>query len=442
MQSRINENSAYSTKSELDLFTVPPTQVVTKNSQWEVVKLQNPCTDQGPYTFSVPSGPHYLDLKKNYLHIKLQILHANEQNVVAGDPRVVLINDIGSTLFAMMKIFVGRKLIESCDLYHYRAYIEDLLNYGNDAVLSQLQTRHFFPDTAGQMNETADVNTGATKRRNFFLAGQTVSIIAPLHASLFNQEKLFLSRAQIGIELERNLDAFVLLSPQQPADGNAPVAYKTKVKDMTFYVRKVELEDSVAIGIEHTLLSFAAKYPVRRSLVKSIHIAAAGRSSPNNTLFTGPLPNRVILGLIATGAYHGTLDSNPLNFSHNNVSRVKVIAGGTTYPSHPLTFDYGNGAYQQGYYGLYDALGLIDDNKGLCFSMTDYPNGYCLYGIALGNDGEDSNYWNPIKDGSLSVDLEFSQNVPDGGLELIVYAEFDGLISITHERNVLLDYAP
>jgi len=67
MASLIDHTSVPSGKSELDVFSVPTTQVAVKNGFWCEVNPQNTLTNSGPYEFHIPSDPHFLDLAKNYI---------------------------------------------------------------------------------------------------------------------------------------------------------------------------------------------------------------------------------------------------------------------------------------------------------------------------------------------------------------------------------------
>src|SRR5437867_7432923 len=77
MAKLIDENSTPSTKSELDLFTVPPTQVAIKRSFWAEIYPKNPITDDGPYDFHITPDVYMLDLAKNYVYLTLQVVKPN-----------------------------------------------------------------------------------------------------------------------------------------------------------------------------------------------------------------------------------------------------------------------------------------------------------------------------------------------------------------------------
>ncbi len=91
------------TKSELNLFGIPPTQMVAENCRWNEINLRNACTHTGPYEFHIGPNPQFLHLAKNYLLIELKILKANGNALVHAaadgivDPLAGPISVIGKT---------------------------------------------------------------------------------------------------------------------------------------------------------------------------------------------------------------------------------------------------------------------------------------------------------------------------------------------------------
>jgi hypothetical protein len=71
----VHPNSCECTKSELDLFEVPPTQSSVEHGYWEQKGLTSSLTDQGPYEFAVSgAGDEYIDLANTYLFVEAQIV--------------------------------------------------------------------------------------------------------------------------------------------------------------------------------------------------------------------------------------------------------------------------------------------------------------------------------------------------------------------------------
>ncbi len=433
--SLIDSLSAASTKSELDFFTVPPTQVVVKRGYWDEINLTNPVSDDGPYEFRIPPDPHFLQLNKNYIYMQLVLTPgkepAKEDKTIPPTPAVAPINLIGKTFFKQVKLFLNGKLVhDSGDKYAYRAFLETELNYNPSAKKSHLQAALYANDNKFDTEE----NSGFKQRVSYFKDETIVEVTAPLHIDLFLQDRFLLNYTDVRLELNRNPDSFVLESP-----GGATNAHLS-VKQMKFYVRKAEILDSTGLAIERVLNNNTAKYPVRRVTMMNLHVASTSQSTPLNTLFSGQLPRRIIFGCVDADAYRGNVKKWPFNFKSYSINEVKVVCGGTTFPAHPLKLDFKNNKYIRAFDQLFESLDMARDNQGNGITRLDFKNGKCFFAFDLTPDEDDNGHWDLIKEGTTSIEISFAEKIPDTGVEVIVYAEFDNLIMLDKHRNVMYDY--
>ncbi len=100
----IDKLSQVSTKTVLDLFSVPPTQVAVEKTRWREIPLSNTCTNEGPYEFHIPPGPHMFHLYKNYILFNVRIRHQDGTDLQAAPAdQVGPINLIGKTFFSQLK---------------------------------------------------------------------------------------------------------------------------------------------------------------------------------------------------------------------------------------------------------------------------------------------------------------------------------------------------
>ena len=78
----VHHESNECSKSELDLFSIPPTQTSISKGQWiEYHPLSN-ITGSGPIKFNVSgSGDKYLDLARTQLYVKAKITKPNGANL-------------------------------------------------------------------------------------------------------------------------------------------------------------------------------------------------------------------------------------------------------------------------------------------------------------------------------------------------------------------------
>ena len=144
----VHPNSCECTKSELDLFEVPPTQTSVEHGYWEQKGLTSALTDQGPYEFAVSgAGDEYIDLANTYLFVKAQIV-ADDDTALDAGADAGPVNLWMHSLFSDFSVSLNEKLVSPpTSLYPYRAYIETLLSYGPAAKESQLTGVMWYKDT-------------------------------------------------------------------------------------------------------------------------------------------------------------------------------------------------------------------------------------------------------------------------------------------------------
>ena len=147
----VHEQSCECTKSELDLFSVPPTQTSIENGTWVEYHPISTIADGTPIEFEIPgNGEDYLDLANTYLYVQAKIVQANGNNLDA-DTRVAPVNLFLHSLFSEVDISLNATPItSSTNTYPYRAIIETLLSYGQDVKESQLTSALFYKDEAGK----------------------------------------------------------------------------------------------------------------------------------------------------------------------------------------------------------------------------------------------------------------------------------------------------
>ncbi len=79
----IHSKSQECTKSELDLFSVPPTQVSLEKGHWIDHQPVSSVADGGAITFLSPGTDDYVDLSKTLLVERAKVTKANGANLDA-----------------------------------------------------------------------------------------------------------------------------------------------------------------------------------------------------------------------------------------------------------------------------------------------------------------------------------------------------------------------
>ena len=436
----LHSQSSECLKSELDLFSVPPTQTSIEGGGYVEYNPISSLNHAAPIEFVVNgSGQEYIDLANTQIYVKTQIVQANGDNI-PNDAAVGPVNNLLHSLFSEVDVKVNDTLLSSTNnTYSYRSYLETLLTYGKDAKESQLTSSLFYKDTSGHMDVAVvdganATNAGLNKRQTFFSESRITEMIGRIHADLFFQEKYLLSDVGLRLRFVRNKDSFTLMSAQVNA------SFQLRILDCKLYVRKVKISPTVFLAHARAFEIGNAKYPIKRVVCKTFTVPRGNMDFSQENLFTGQLPTRLVLGCVDNDAFNGTYIKNPFNFKHLNLSQLKVYIDGQHQYIKPLDLNFAQNQYAAAYMTLYSGTGKLFKDEGNFIERTEYCNGYTLYAFDLTPDFAEEGHFNLVKEGSVRVDIKFDLPLPRT-INVIAYAEFENIIEIDRARNILFDYS-
>ncbi len=398
--SYVHEKSKQCGKTETDLFSIPPTQASLEKGRWI----------------------DYHPLSSVYLN--------------------------------------GKQVTPAMGTYAYRAYLETLLNYDVSAKGSQLTSAMYYKDTAGEMENNGSLpvkktinpngdfmtrgsgNQGFAKRHQFIQDGKKFTLSGPVFVDAFMGSRLLLNMVDLKLILNRSSDQFCLMDK-----NSSSLKAKVKLTDVILKVRKVRVSPTVSMAHELALKKMAAIYPIRRVECKTFVMPANIPNVRKDNIFTGNIPKTFVFGLIDAKGFSGDYKKNPYNFQNYKVTTVTLTVNGEELPFKQLTLNYEDNKenFIQAYNTLFSGTGKMNYNTGLDISREDYPKGYTLYAFDLTPDmcGA-SPYFNTVQRGSLTVDITFADapSTQDGSptaIAMICYGDFENVIQIDSERNVIYD---
>ena len=161
---------------------------------------------------------------------------------------------------------------------------------------SQLTAAMFYKDTAGKMDVAdptiavaANANHGLKKRYAFNQESGVIEMAGPLFCDVFKSERLLLSFVDLKVILNRNVNAFCLMSDIDDA------AHKVKLTEAYLKVRKVKVSPSVSIAHKLALKKGPAIYPVRRVECKAFIIPTGNPSLRKDNLYNGLVPKTYLV---------------------------------------------------------------------------------------------------------------------------------------------------
>lgn len=430
----LHAHSCECLKSELELFSLPPTQTTIEGTQWVHYKPISSLTDESPIEFVVPGqGDEYIDLAHTMLSMRVQIRSAKDSDkTVAVGP----VNNLLHSMFNQVDVFLNQKLVSPPNnAYAYRAYIETLLNYGRGAKESHLTSVLWYTDTAGKMDDVDDANSGLNNRRLYLTEGKTVDLLGHLHCDIFNQERFLINGIEMRLRLVRTSDAFCLMSASKD--------YSIRIVDASLLVRRAKIAPGVLLAHARALSKSTAKYPLTRVEVKAISMHAGVHGDTLDNVILGQLPKRIIIGFVDNKAFNGDRSLNPFNFKNYKINYLSLYADGVQIPSKALQPDFTKTyQYADAFHTLFSGTGIHFLNQGNCISRSSYPFGYCLFAFDLTPDlsANSNSHWNLVKHGSVRIEVRFEEALTTT-INCVVYAEYDNILEIDSSRQVIVDFS-
>lgn len=427
----INNHSTATLKSELDIFATPPTQNSIESGSTFCYRPISTLSNTAPIEFLVTSsGDEYIDLAHTMLHIVAKV--KIDGQVAAGTTaEVAPVNNWFHSLFSHVDVHLNQKCITPpSNHYGYRAYIENLLNYGDAAKNSHLTTCLWYKDISKKF--TGHDNIGYVTRKLLAENEKEIEMYSNLHCDIFNVNKFMLNGVDLGVKLINAKNDFHLIGE---------TAAHVEFVEVNLFVRKVKINPSILIAHARALSITPAKYPITRVEIKSVTIPADIQSKSLDNLFLGQMPKRCIIGMVDGAAFNGTLNKNPFEFKHFNYNYLALYIDSTQIPSRPLTPNFEKKLYTRSYYTLFEGSGIYFNDTGNSISHEDYPDGYCLAAFDLTADLScNEPHWNIIKSGTLRAEIRFSTPLTST-VNLIIFAEFDNIVEVDKNRNIILDYS-
>lgn len=164
--------------SELNLFELPPNQTSVSDAYYDEIRPMSQSSSEGQFEFRI-SGQNsmdYLDLMNSQLYVKLKVSKIDGTSL-AGE-KVGPANLFLQSLFSSTEVSLQNKASITCNYNPYRAYIHTLLNYGEDAFSSQVQSQGWIMDDSDSpgVSDPAGSNNGLFMRARWIVTSGTLDL--------------------------------------------------------------------------------------------------------------------------------------------------------------------------------------------------------------------------------------------------------------------------
>ena len=130
-------------------------------------------------------------------------------------------------------------------------------------------------------------------------------------------------------------------------------------------------------------------------------------------------------------SYNGNYRKNPFNLKHYNLTQIGISVNGEEVPFKPLKLKFDEKLFVTAYNTLFSGTGKLHGNSGSIIKREDYSEGYTIIIADL----------TPFEIGD-NFDLKAGFKSPLAAtINVLVYAEYDNVIEIDSNRNVIKDWS-
>ena len=423
-------------KSELDLFKPRIIQTNILKTEEIAYKPLTSLENQSVIEFLCHGhGDAYIDLSSINICVKIQLLKGDGTSYKAADvnqPGVV--NNMLQSLFRQVNVSLNGKNINTTDSnYSYRAYIETLLNFGEDASRTHLELCGWYSDSKSLDNISA--LDGLGKRKTLLSNSSILELYGKVHADMLNQPLLLLNNVDVRLSFSLNKPEFYLLT-DSPSDDTI-----VKIVEATIYLKQCTINPDILLAHHNLLEKMNMKYHYKRCEVKSYTVSSKGTSLNLDNIVLGQIPTHLIFFMVDNDVYTGIKKKNPFNFKHNKITSCSLFVNGSETPSSTLMMDFTNTTqYARAYSTIFSSTGLLHSPHGNLITKDMYANGYFMIAYDLTSDQSAKDGCSSLSNhGNIRFDARF-ESALTSTITCLVYVEFDATLEIDKQRNIHIDF--
>jgi hypothetical protein len=427
---------------DFDLFGVPPTQLTIERDVQSEHRPISVLNSTSIIQFVIHSAiDEYIQLRDTLFKIKLKInlTKKDRTNVVEDDwKKVAPVNYLLQSMFSYINVEINNKPITMAPhTYAYKAYFDAILGFTKDARTSFLSAAGFvnttdqttFTEAHSKLIRPTEIKTTGE--------GKSTELMGKFHLPLAFQPRALLGGVTLKLTLVPNDSKFYMWSTE---DNIVPTV---EFEDATLFLHKSKVIYPIVDAHTAALTKGSAKYPMCRGHVKAFNINTGTIDTIIDNAVNGVLPRRIFVALVSNEAFSGKLSKNPFEFKTYNLNYIAAHIDGKQYPIRAYTPDFEKGIYNREYLGLFESLNQITTDSTISLTPKEWANGNTIYGFNfapdLGDDCSKMGFSNPIRHGSLKLELKFSSALTET-ISVLVYCEYDSILEIDINREVQTDY--
>ena len=174
--------------------------------------------------------------------------------------------------------------------------------------------------------------------------------------------------------------------------------------------------------------------------MKHLSIPANQTSINLDNVFTGALPDLVIVCLVSDADLAGGYQRNQLNFQNFGVNLIELTCNATSRPSQGYTPNFASKQYIKYYMTFLQKLECHTGDKSVCLTLSKWSNGYKLYTFKMTDNRIGPGMYSPRSKsatGSACLDVSFAAAV-NKTIKVILLYQMLGRLEFDRFNEVLV----
>lgn len=433
----IHDMSTIAMLEQMNLFTVPSTQVSVSSSIETEYRPISVLDTSSAIEFVVnPAPDHYVLFSETYFRLKMSIeLFKPDNSPLEADKYSAMVpaNYLLHSMIDKVEVSIGNKIVTHAPHpYMYRAYLEALLGYSENAKNSHLTAAGWY-DSEHTRSELFKPTILADNSQETTI----VELMGRLHLDLTHHQKALLAGMPLTFRITLNKPEFFL-----KLKGNYKM--KTNLHYAGLLVTSLKGTASLLDAHHSALTRATAKYCFTRTEVRNFIITDGRMDAMIDNVYSGQLPRRMFICFVKNSTFNGDVATDPFKFEHLNINYISCYVNGEQAPSIAYQPDFRKGEYLRLYTNLYRYLDQHSSDSYLNITRKQYANGHTIFPFQLSPDlssgvGAEGDHLSPIKHGNMRIIIRFAESLKES-VTMLLFAEFDSLLEIDADRNVTTDY--
>ena len=143
--------------------------------------------------------------------------------------------------------------------------------------------------------------------------------------------------------------------------------------------------------------------------------------------------------MMDNNSYNGNYKKNLCNFRHYNLTQIGISVNGEEVPFKPLKLNFDDKLFVTAHDTLFSGIGKLHGNSGSIIKRENYSEAYTIIVADLTPFAIGDNF--DLKaEGTLSIDLVLKSPLA-ATINVLAYAEYDNVVEIDSNHNVIKDWS-